>query len=98
MGVWEFVRDEAPIKKSRLFYGKYPNFIHAMDTVNAKFNVMTEELKRLHNLGEIFVIAPSKPVTVTRFEKDIEKLGELYWLGYHDAEEQLEALQEYLAK
>ena len=95
---WEFVRDEAPIKKSRLFYGKYPNFIHAMDTVNAKFNVMTEELKRLHNLGEIFVIAPSKPVTVTRFEKDIEKLGELYWLGYHDAEEQLEALQEYLAK
>ena len=95
---WEFVRDEAPLKKSRLFYGKYPNFIHAMDTVNAKFNVMTEELKRLHNLGEIFVIAPSKPVTVTRFEKDIEKLGELYWLGYHDAEEQLEALQEYLAK
>ena len=44
------------------------------------------------------MIAPSKPVTVTRFEKDIEKLGELYWLGYHDAEEQLEALQEYLAK
>ena len=59
---------------------------------------MTDDLYKLHNEGKIFVIAPSKSVEVTRFEGDMEKLGELYWLGYHDAEEQLEALQEYLAK
>ena len=95
---WDFVRSEEPMIKTGIIYRNYPNFIMAMDAVNAKFNVMTRELKRLHEEGEVFVIAPSEPVTVTRFEKDMDKLGELYWLGYHDAESNLAALQEYLKR
>lgn len=34
--------------------------------------------------GGTFVIAPSKKVTVTRLESDVEKLGDLYWMGYND--------------
>lgn len=44
------------------------------------------------------MIAPSVPVTVGRLEKDIEKLGSLYWMGYHDAESDLASLRAYLKK
>ena len=46
--------------------------------------------------GEIFLIAPSKPVTVTRFDGDMDKLGDLYWLGYHDLEARIEELKQYI--
>ncbi len=41
-------------------------------------------------------MAPSQQVTVSRVESDIEKLGDLYWLGYNDALASLDSLQEYL--
>ena len=93
---WEFVRKETHNKGLELFYKKYPNFLKAMTTVNADFNRMNEELKKLHAQKKVYVIAPSKPVTVTRFEGDMEKLWDLYWLGYNDAKDNLEALQKYL--
>ena len=46
--------------------------------------------------GRIFVIAPSEPVTVKRVEGDMDKLGNLYWLGYNDAKRNLFALTKYL--
>ena len=42
------------------------------------------------------MIAPSVRPTVSRVESNMEKLGELYYLGYNDAREQLRALREYL--
>ena len=57
---------------------------------------MTDDLYKLHNDGKIFVIAPSKSVEVTRFEGDMEKLGELYWLGYNDANQNIDKIKEYL--
>ena len=45
----------------------------------------------------MFVLAPSEPVTVSRFEGDVEKLGELYWLGYNDMVRELPRLRAYLA-
>ena len=42
-------------------------------------------------------MAPSRPVTVGRFEGSMGKLGELYRLGYNDAKERIPALKEYLA-
>jgi predicted patatin/cPLA2 family phospholipase len=41
-------------------------------------------------------IAPSRPVDVTRLEPDMEKLGELYWLGYQDGTDRMDAIREYL--
>ena len=43
-------------------------------------------------------MAPSEPVTVKRFDGDMEKLGSLYWLGHHDMERRLDSLKEYLAQ
>ena len=59
---------------------------------------MTEELFTEYNEGKIYVIAPSEPVEVTRFEGDVEKLGDLYWLGYNDTKKQIEEIKEYLER
>lgn len=81
---------------ARRMYRKYPAFVESLETANEKFNQTVEELERKAAAGELFLIAPSEPVTVRRFDGDMEKLGALYWLGYHDAEAQLSGLARYL--
>ena len=80
----------------KVFYKKYPKFVSGMMKTNAKFNKMVELLKEKHNKKEIFVIAPSKKVTVKRFDGNMDKLGELYWLGYNDTKKCLKDLKKYL--
>ena len=58
--------------------------------------VALKKLDELEAAGRIFVIAPSTPVTVSRLEKDMEKLGALYWQGYRDTEEAIGELKQYL--
>ncbi len=95
---WSYRRNEEPLKAAGVMYRKYPEFVKAFNQANADFNRMTEELDRLHDEGRIYAMAPSRPVDVTRFEGDMEKLGNLYWLGYSDANTQMERIRSYLAK
>jgi len=53
-------------------------------------------LKQEAAAGQIFLIAPSEPVTVKRFDGDMEKLGALYWLGYRDMNDRIDELCAYL--
>ncbi|MBR4478168.1 MAG: hypothetical protein IKO96_05995, partial [Spirochaetales bacterium] len=69
-----------------------------LNAASGDFNRLNDELEELHKAGKVFVIAPSEPVEVSRFEGDMEKLGELYWLGHKDAEDSFDALREYLKK
>ncbi|MBR1731409.1 MAG: patatin family protein, partial [Ruminococcus sp.] len=89
-------RKEKPSKLISLKYRKYPNFADSFSSVNKRFNRTVEELERKADNGEIFLIAPSKPVTVTRFDGDMDKLGDLYWLGYNDMKSRLKELKKYL--
>ena len=93
---WAFRRNEKPNKVAATMYRKYPKFVDAINSANKNFNEMTDELLSEHKDGSLYVIAPSKPVEVTRFESDMEKLGDLYWLGYKDAESQVEQIRDYL--
>ncbi len=77
-------------------YKNYPHLIEAFLRTNDYYNETCDRMDTLTEEGRIFRISPSKPVTVSRLEGDMEKLGELYWLGYHDAEEQIEELKTYL--
>ena len=79
-------------------YRKYPNFVKSLEAVNENYNCMVELLEKKAAADEIFMIAPSEPVTVSRFDGDMEKLGALYWLGYHDMEGSIERLDRYLGK
>ena len=61
-----------------------------------RYNQLQEELLELEKEGKIFIIRPEKEVTVSRLEKDKEKLENLYKEGIAEAEKNLESLKEYL--
>ena len=79
-------------------YRRYPNFLRSFEAANRRFNELCEELEDEEKRGNVFIMAPSKKVEVTRFEGDMEKLGELYWLGRRDMERELDRLRAYLTR
>lgn len=79
-------------------YRKYPEFAKKLAVSNADYNAQCDETEKLHSEGRLFRFAPSQPVTVGRVEKDMEKLGELYFLGYNDCMKQIEDLKTYLGE
>lgn len=83
-------------KMARRFYHKTPAFAETLAGSNKRYNEDAEKLEKLHESGRIFMIAPSVRPNVSRVESNMDKLGELYYLGYNDARDQLAALREYL--
>ena len=81
---------------TRRMYKDYPNFVDSIAHTNEKFNRMADEMDEREVSGEIFVMAPSEVVTVSRFEGDMQKLGDLYWLGYRDMVSRVDEMKEYL--
>lgn len=90
---------EKDMKQAQRVYGKkYPEFAKTLGTSNARYNTQSEELKKLEEEGRVFVIYPSTPVTVSRLESDMEKLGALYEQGRNDMKKALPLLKAYLEK
>lgn len=82
----------------KLLYRKYPELLDSLLTSASRYNDLCDRIERLREEGRIYVISPSSPVTVSRLEKDMEKLGALYHQGYGDTVSQLEKIREYLAE
>lgn len=83
-------------KLYKLAYHKYPRLIEKLNTMPERYNKLQEEIIDLEKEGKIFIIRPEKEVTVSRLEKDKEKLENLYKEGIAEAEKNLDALKEYL--
>lgn len=79
-------------------YRDYPEIQRDLDEETPRYNLLLDRIDQLEKEGRIFVIAPSRPITIRRFEGDMEELGALYWQGYEDAAAQLDALRAYLAQ
>ena len=77
-------------------YRNYPALAERLAMSNIDYNRQCGEVERLHAEGRVLRIAPSRPVDVSRLEGDVEKLGELYWLGYADGAEHLDKMIDYL--
>lgn len=84
------------LKLEKVRYRNYPNFLKALANANKRYNLDAEFLENLANKGGIYAIAPSERVDVSRLEKDIEKLGDLYMLGYEDCKKQIPDIKKYL--
>jgi predicted patatin/cPLA2 family phospholipase len=95
-----FTRREEQGKPTRAaqaaFYRRYPEMKAAARYSPKRYNEERAELFRLEEEGRIFVIAPSRPITVSRFEKDLDALSALYRMGYEDTKTALGALRDYL--
>ena len=77
-------------------YGAHPELLEACLTGPERYNRRMDEIDRLEAAGEIFVIRPDGPVTVSRAERSVEKLDALYQRGRAAAETALPALREFL--
>lgn len=91
-----FRRKPGASKLARTQYRKYPNFVRCLEAANEQFNRAVDAMEADAAAGRLFIVAPSEPVTVKRFEGDMEKLGALYWLGYSDMQNSLAALRTWL--
>ncbi len=81
---------------AKLLYRKYPAFLETMANRHTAYNATVEEIERLEEAGEIFVIRPSEDLRIGRMEKDPKRLEAQYNLGRKDAEARLAALKEWL--
>ena len=77
-------------------YHRYPDFARKLAESPRDYNMQCEEIEKLHGEGRLIRCAPSEPVTVSRIEGDMEKLGGLYWLGWNDCAAALDEIRAYL--
>ncbi len=81
---------------ARRVYRAYPNLVRSLSEVDARYNRQCDDIERLHAAGRLFRFAPSEPITIDKIEGDVEKLGDVYWLGVYDCLEHLDDLRRYL--
>lgn len=84
------------LKFVKMKYNKYPNFIKSLSDSNRVYNEQCDKMAELHDRGEIFMLSPSEPVNIGRFEGNLDTLKKLYELGYNDAKNNLDAINKYL--
>ncbi len=86
-----------PVELNRVEYGrKYPAIMRQLMEETPAYNLLLDRIETLEKQGKVFVIAPSVPVGIHRFEGNMEKLGALYEQGYEDARSRMIALKKYL--
>ncbi len=92
------VKPEQKFSPENFVYRDYPKFAASLLASNENYNHQCEELLKLEAQKRIFTIAPSQSIEISRLEGDMEKLGSLYYLGYHDTKQALENLRAYLER
>lgn len=81
---------------TKLRYCKYPNLVKTINNRYKKYNATLEFINKLEKNKNIIVIRPSKYIKIKRLEKNMQKIKEMYDLGYRDAKEQSAKIKEYL--
>ena len=67
----------------------------AVETVNEK--TLMDQLDELEADGRICCVRPQEPITISRFEGNVDTLTELYARGHREGRQALAGLQAYLA-
>lgn len=96
-------RDSAYRKKpfkqrwlAKAAYSKYPKLVDALTNRSIVYNETLDDIERLEQAGEVFVIRPSVPLTVGRLERKSSSLLPIYELGYKNASEQFDRLEKWV--
>ena len=96
-------RDRSYIKPQESFrmiykrvFKNYPEMIRLLDERHMIYNDTLEYIKVLEKEGRAIVVAPEKPIKISRFEKNLEVLEGLYNMGINDAEKLLPEIVDIL--
>lgn len=74
----------------------YPAVFEAMGERHEKYNQTLDEVERLAQAGDIFVLRPSRLIKVSKTERSPERLQALYDLGREDAVAAMEQIKKFL--
>lgn len=85
------------MRLAKVYYRRYPQFAKALLMRDHNYNRTMDLLERLEKKGRVFIIRPAMP-TVSRTEKDLEKLEDFYWHGYQEAQRIYPQLREWLSQ
>ena len=77
-------------------YKSYPEFAEVLARSDQDYNRQCDELTILNSQKRLYVISPSVFMDVNRLEGDLEKLGQLYKLGFDDTVRQIKDIMAYL--
>ncbi|HDR0618535.1 patatin-like phospholipase family protein [Pasteurella multocida] len=94
----EYRKKTTPSWIFNLFYRDYPHLVEKLKTRYQNYNDTVEEIIRLNNNKDIFVIRPSHHLPIGRIEKDVEKVQAMYDLGITDAKREMAALKAFLSR
>ena len=86
------------ISLAKLALKKYPAVIDAMEKRHEIYNSALDELYRLKEAGNTFVLQPSKKIKIKRTEKNPDVLRAQYQLGRKDALQNLETMREFVGQ
>lgn len=89
-------REKISHQMEKIIYRRYPRLRDMLLRADDDYNLLCDKIEKLEQEGRIYVIYPKKPVEVKLLEGDVDKLAELYWQGYHDTEECMEEIYQYL--
>ncbi|MGC7560892.1 patatin-like phospholipase family protein [Pasteurella sp. PK-2025] len=79
------------------FYRQYPKLVEKLSLRYQNYNDRVEEIIKLSENNEIFVIRPSQSLPIKRLEKDLNKVQAMYDLGVADAQREIHKLRQFLA-
>ncbi|MDE6566972.1 MAG: patatin family protein [Lachnospiraceae bacterium] len=91
-------KEAANVLPARFVYRKYPAFIQALKHRHEVYNQAREELARMQQEGNVFVICPSEVLTIDRMCHDPEKIQETYDIGRRDMENLTDSMRSWLEK
>ena len=92
----EYRKKKSNERLTKIKYSKYPNLVQTINNRYKRYNETVEKIIDMENKKEIFVIRPSKKISLKRIERDESKLQEMYDLGLKDCQNRLEDLKKYL--
>ena len=90
-------RSDFPRSVLHVKYGDYPNFVQAMADRGINYNSEVELCRVEERLGNAVLVRPSKPLVVSRYEKDPERLKAIYEMGRADCVAKLPEIRAILA-
>lgn len=92
-----YVKKERHSTMARRFFRRYPEFAKALENRPKVYNKELKDIERLELAGKIFVIRPSKALTIGRMSHNGNEIVETYKNGYRDAKNCMEKLVSWLA-
>jgi predicted patatin/cPLA2 family phospholipase len=85
-------------KLYRRVFRKYPRMILVLDARHQVYNDTLKYLRRLEAEDKALIIAPKRPLEISRFEKDQDKLNAVHKMALSDAAEKRADLLRFLRK